>query len=84
MAIRLVIYSNILVCCLTYDNASKHLVSGSWDKTGRVWRGRDCIAVVEGHEAAVWAVAIVPSSVSVVLAFVWLRIGLLLIYTGAN
>lgn len=41
------------------------LLSGSWDKTARVWAvaalGQSTWIVLEGHEAAVWAVAALPS-----------------------
>lgn len=32
------------------------LISGSWDKTARVWEGTRCIATLDGHSEAVWAV----------------------------
>ncbi|KAL4236565.1 hypothetical protein ACF0H5_004950 [Mactra antiquata] len=36
------------------------LLSGSWDKTAKVWLSQKCVLTLEGHEAAVWAVAIMP------------------------
>jgi len=36
------------------------IISGSWDKTAKVWVGRKCSMTLTGHEAAVWAVAILP------------------------
>ncbi|XP_022687137.1 phospholipase A-2-activating protein-like isoform X2 [Varroa jacobsoni] len=36
------------------------LVSGSWDKTARVWSGQKCMLTLEGHQGAVWAVALMP------------------------
>ncbi|CAH1243636.1 PLAA [Branchiostoma lanceolatum] len=36
------------------------LLSGSWDKTARVWLKDRCMMTLSGHEAAVWAVAIMP------------------------
>ncbi|GFS06857.1 phospholipase A-2-activating protein, partial [Elysia marginata] len=35
------------------------LLSGSWDKTARVWLNQKCVMVLEGHEMAVWAVGII-------------------------
>ncbi|ESP05233.1 hypothetical protein LOTGIDRAFT_227892 [Lottia gigantea] len=32
------------------------LVSGSWDKTAKVWLNQKCVMTLEGHESAVWAV----------------------------
>ncbi|KAH3731128.1 hypothetical protein DPMN_057134, partial [Dreissena polymorpha] len=36
------------------------LLSGSWDKTAKVWINQKCVLTLEGHESAVWAVAIMP------------------------
>lgn len=36
------------------------LLSGSWDKTAKVWLAEKCVMTLEGHESAVWAVAIMP------------------------
>ncbi|XP_060069922.1 phospholipase A-2-activating protein-like [Ylistrum balloti] len=36
------------------------LLSGSWDKTAKVWLNKKCVMTLEGHESAVWAVAILP------------------------
>lgn len=36
------------------------LLSGSWDKTARVWIGSKCMITLQGHEAAVWAVQMMP------------------------
>ncbi|XP_053395421.1 phospholipase A-2-activating protein-like [Mercenaria mercenaria] len=36
------------------------LLSGSWDKTAKVWLSQKCVMTLEGHESAVWAVAIMP------------------------
>lgn len=33
---------------------------GSWDKTARVWSGQKCMLTLEGHQGAVWAVALMP------------------------
>ncbi|GIY85754.1 hypothetical protein CEXT_85252 [Caerostris extrusa] len=35
-------------------------VSGSWDKTARIWSGQQCTAVLEGHSQTVWAVEVYP------------------------
>lgn len=41
------------------------LLSGSWDKTARVWTfaglGQSTSIVLEGHEAAVWTIIVLPS-----------------------
>jgi len=47
------------VCALGVLDEKKdqiYLVSGSWDKTARVWVNGVCIQTLEGHSAAVWAV----------------------------
>ncbi|WAR24590.1 PLAP-like protein [Mya arenaria] len=36
------------------------LLSGSWDKTAKVWLHQKCVMTLEGHQSAVWAVAIMP------------------------
>lgn len=36
------------------------LLSGSWDKTARVWFGQKCMLTLEGHQGPVWAVQIFP------------------------
>ncbi|XP_058944914.2 phospholipase A-2-activating protein [Pocillopora verrucosa] len=36
------------------------LLSGSWDNTARVWIGSKCMMKLQGHEAAVWAVQLMP------------------------
>ncbi|XP_054719233.1 phospholipase A-2-activating protein-like [Uloborus diversus] len=35
-------------------------VSGSWDKTARVWSGQKCHLVLSGHQEAVWAAEFLP------------------------
>lgn len=42
------------ICAL--DAWEDMVVSGSWDKTARVWKGWECVHHLTGHEAAVWAV----------------------------
>ncbi|KAK2566914.1 Phospholipase A-2-activating protein [Acropora cervicornis] len=36
------------------------LLSGSWDKTACIWIGSRCMMTLQGHEAAVWAVQMMP------------------------
>ncbi|KAI9140362.1 WD-40 repeat-containing protein [Paraphysoderma sedebokerense] len=43
------------VCALSVAK-NGDLISGSWDKTAKVWRNWQCIATMEGHEHAVWSV----------------------------
>ncbi|KAM8717735.1 hypothetical protein ACLKA7_004439 [Drosophila subpalustris] len=49
------------VCALSAGLKSRSLISGSWDKTARVWiiseTGDVTHISLQGHEAAVWAVA---------------------------
>lgn len=50
------------VSTLAYSTKRRKLVSGSWDRTARVWRHAastgewECELVLEGHEEAVWGV----------------------------
>ncbi|KTW27732.1 hypothetical protein T552_02172 [Pneumocystis carinii B80] len=49
------------VCALhATDNAM--IISGSWDKTAKVWKDWKCLYTLEGHSAAVWAVLIVDEN----------------------
>lgn len=52
------------VCALSGALQPRSLISGSWDKTARVWSisetGEVAFIALEGHEAAVWAVATLP------------------------
>lgn len=54
------------VCSLTPGIEPNTLVSGSWDKTARVWTiagfGPSSSIALVGHEAAVWAVTTIASS----------------------
>ena len=43
------------------------LVSGSNDRTARVWSGTACVAVLEGHTSLVAAVAVHPSNDNIVV-----------------
>ncbi|CAM1310261.1 PLAA (predicted) [Pycnogonum litorale] len=36
------------------------LLSGSWDKTAKVWIKQKCVFTLSGHEAAVWSVQVIP------------------------
>ncbi|OMH83949.1 Phospholipase A-2-activating protein [Zancudomyces culisetae] len=44
------------VCTIAGLHGGKGVVTGSWDKTARVWHNWECIHTLEGHEGAVWAV----------------------------
>ncbi|KAJ3262722.1 hypothetical protein HDU77_000238 [Chytriomyces hyalinus] len=44
------------VCALARDEATGAIVSGSWDKTAKVWVDWQCVLTLTGHEQAVWAV----------------------------
>lgn len=45
------------VCALdVLDGPGGYIVSGSWDRTARVWRSWECVAILAGHTQAVWAV----------------------------
>ncbi|CAD6896898.1 unnamed protein product [Tilletia controversa] len=45
------------VCAL--DTRDGTIASGSWDATARVWKDWACVAVLKGHENAVWAVLLI-------------------------
>lgn len=53
------------VCCLSRGFGAQTLLSGSWDKTARVWEISENMPPtsleLKGHDAAVWAVATVPN-----------------------
>lgn len=45
------------VCALdVFPGRDEYIVTGSWDKTAKVWRKWECIATLSGHDQAVWAV----------------------------
>lgn len=44
---------------MSSDNQRELIASGSWDQTSRVWSGKQCKAVLVGHEGAVWATAFI-------------------------
>ncbi|KAF8509690.1 WD40-repeat-containing domain protein [Gautieria morchelliformis] len=48
------------VCTLNTSNDGL-ILSGSWDKTARVWKDFQCLYTLEGHGQAVWAVLVVDS-----------------------
>ncbi|GAB0087191.1 phospholipase A-2-activating protein [Sergentomyia squamirostris] len=54
------------VSCLCKGLERRSIVSGSWDKTGRIWRISDAnevsSVVLSGHDAAVWAVESIACS----------------------
>ncbi|KAI9351098.1 WD40-repeat-containing domain protein [Zopfochytrium polystomum] len=47
------------VCTLALA-ANGDIISGSWDKTARVWRNGSSLWTMTGHEQAVWAVLELP------------------------
>ncbi|XP_015927229.1 phospholipase A-2-activating protein [Parasteatoda tepidariorum] len=47
------------VCSLSAGNFG-FFVSGSWDKTARLWTGQQCTNILEGHDQAVWATEVLP------------------------
>ncbi|CEQ39924.1 SPOSA6832_01481, partial [Sporobolomyces salmonicolor] len=44
------------VCVLHVSKDGKTIVSGSWDKTAKVWKNFQLEYTLEGHEQSVWAV----------------------------
>ncbi|KAJ3027276.1 UNVERIFIED_CONTAM: hypothetical protein HDU68_004141 [Siphonaria sp. JEL0065] len=44
------------VSCLAVDEATGGIISGSWDKTVKLWINYECVLTLEGHAQAVWAV----------------------------
>ncbi|CAO1638039.1 unnamed protein product [Parajaminaea phylloscopi] len=44
------------ISTLDVGPAGSYIVSGSWDKTARVWKNWECVATFKGHLQAVWAV----------------------------
>jgi phospholipase A-2-activating protein len=50
------------VCALA-TAANGGVLSGSWDNTARLWRDGEAVAVLSGHEGAVWAVLDLGTSV---------------------
>ncbi|KDN35239.1 WD40 repeat-like protein, partial [Tilletiaria anomala UBC 951] len=44
------------ICSLDAGPGGSYIVSGSWDKTAKVWKDWKCVATLKGHAHAVWAV----------------------------
>ncbi|GAA5947309.1 hypothetical protein JCM3765_001619 [Sporobolomyces pararoseus] len=44
------------VCALNVSEDGRTIVSGSWDKTAKVWKDFKLAYTLEGHEQSVWAV----------------------------
>ncbi|KAF9584006.1 hypothetical protein BGW38_007892 [Lunasporangiospora selenospora] len=42
--------------CSLFADKDGHIVSGSWDKTAKVWRDWRCVQTLEGHTQAIWGV----------------------------
>lgn len=65
MIIILIIFSGNVVSCLAPGLESNTLISGSWDTKAIVWKfigfEQPTRMILEGHEAAVWAVATLDS-----------------------
>lgn len=57
----LLIGHNGNVCALD-STEDALIISGSWDKTAKVWKDWKCVYTLEGHSAAVWAVLIIDST----------------------
>lgn len=51
------------VCALDVNDDTGDIISGSWDKTARVWRDAQCLYTLKGHENAVWAVLAIGKQV---------------------
>ncbi|KAJ1855262.1 WD repeat protein Lub1 [Coemansia sp. RSA 1822] len=55
------------VCALAVSRDGRTLVSGSWDKTAKVWVDGECVHTLRDHEHAVWGVLVLDDG-SVVTA----------------
>ena len=44
-----------------FVSANKTLLTGSWDKTARVWLNEKSVTTLKGHEGAVWCAVILPN-----------------------
>ncbi|KAG0207786.1 hypothetical protein BGX33_006640 [Mortierella sp. NVP41] len=42
--------------CSLFADSDGHIVSGSWDKTAKIWRNWECVYTLEGHTQAIWGV----------------------------
>eukprot|EP01103_Thecamoeba_quadrilineata_P015432 TRINITY_DN487_c0_g1_i1.p1 TRINITY_DN487_c0_g1~~TRINITY_DN487_c0_g1_i1.p1 ORF type:complete len:748 (+),score=126.71 TRINITY_DN487_c0_g1_i1:29-2245(+) len=57
--VTLIGHENVVCAlCTTHDGL---LVSGSWDRTVRIWRGNECLQVLTGHSHSVWALLSLPN-----------------------
>ncbi|CAH1775959.1 unnamed protein product [Owenia fusiformis] len=56
--LRLEGHSNTVSCLAAGKFGT--ILSGSWDKTAKVWLNQKCVMTLTGHELAVWAVAVMP------------------------
>ncbi|GAA5931392.1 WD repeat PLAP family protein [Sporobolomyces koalae] len=55
------------VCALNVSEDGKTIVSGSWDKTAKVWKDFKLAYTLEGHEQSVWAVLTLDGAEDLVL-----------------
>ncbi|ORY58665.1 WD40-repeat-containing domain protein [Leucosporidium creatinivorum] len=55
------------VCALGASKDGKTIVSGSWDKTAKVWKDFQLTYTLEGHEQSVWAVLALEGDEDLVL-----------------
>ncbi|KAF9987386.1 hypothetical protein BGZ65_003835 [Modicella reniformis] len=51
--------------CSLFADSDGHIVSGSWDKTAKIWRNWQCVHTLEGHTQAIWGVLELEHSVVV-------------------
>ncbi|KAF9928018.1 hypothetical protein FBU30_002711 [Linnemannia zychae] len=42
--------------CSLFADTDGHIVSGSWDKTAKIWRNWQCVHTLTGHTQAIWGV----------------------------
>ncbi|KAF9139538.1 hypothetical protein BGX30_007836 [Mortierella sp. GBA39] len=42
--------------CSLFADTDGHIVSGSWDRTAKIWRNWQCVYTLEGHTQAIWGV----------------------------
>ncbi|GAA6016549.1 hypothetical protein JCM10207_002836 [Rhodosporidiobolus poonsookiae] len=55
------------VCSLHVSRDGKRIVSGSWDKTAKVWKDWQLAYTLKGHEQSVWAVLALDGDEDLVL-----------------
>lgn len=48
------------VCALAVVS-QKTIISGSWDKSVKIWKEEKCVSTLTGHEAAVWCVLVMSA-----------------------